>query len=113
MYKLSFIGLRLEHKEYDRKPLGRKVQKIDINNINNVIKVYNSMAYAIKAPENKNFNKTCIQDAIKYNRPYRGFRCDYVENGQNENISKIKPSAPSKKIIDKISTIVKLNSQKK
>ncbi len=98
-------------KKYNRKPLGRKIQKIDQNNINNIIKVYDSMAYAIKADENKNFNRSGIQDAIKYNRPYKGFRWNYVENGEDPNVSKIQPTNIKHKPY-KISTILKLNSSK-
>ena len=94
-----------------RKPKGRKIQKIDPNNLKNIIKVYDSMVYALRSPENKGCQKTGIQFAIKNNSIYKDYRWDFVEDGSDPQISKISET----KIINKpsiINTIIELNSSK-
>jgi hypothetical protein len=94
-----------------RKPKGRKVQKIDPNNIKNVIKVYDSMVYALRCPDNKGCQKTGIQFAVKNNSIYKGYRWNFVENGEDPNISKISETNVLKNP-SIINTIIELNSTK-
>jgi hypothetical protein len=94
-----------------RKPKGRKVQKIDSDNLNNVVKVYDSMIYALRCPENKGCQKTGIQFAIKNNSVYKGYRWNFVENGEDPNISKVSETNVLKKP-SIINTIIELNSTK-
>jgi len=94
-----------------RKPKGRKIQKIDPNNIKNVIKVYDSMVYALRCPDNKGCQKTGIQFAVKNNSIYKGYRWNFVENGDDPNISKISETNVLKNP-SIINTIIELNSTK-
>ena len=94
-----------------RKPHGRKIQKIDPNNLNNIINVYDSMIYLLRAPENHDCGKNGIQEAIKLNRIYKGYRWNFVEDGEDPYISKAQPTISSKKP-SIVNTIVKLNSSK-
>lgn len=92
-----------------RKPKGRKVQKIDSENLNVLLEVYESMIYALRDPENKGFTKSGIQAAAKNNTLYKGYRWNFVEKDEDPNVISItdtnKGNNPS--IID---TIVKINS---
>ena len=92
-----------------RKPRGRKVQKIDSENLNVLLEVYESMIYALRAPENKGFTKTGVQYAIKNNTLYKGYRWDFVEKDKDQNVISITDTVKTNKppIID---TIVKINS---
>ncbi len=54
-----------ETKVKERSPKGRKLQKIDPDNLETIVKVYDSMVYALRDPENKGFQKSGIQEAIK------------------------------------------------
>lgn len=94
-----------------RTPKGRKVQKIDPNNLETIIKVYDSMVYVLRDPENKGFQKSGIQDAIKKNRIYKEFRWNFVEKGDDENISTVEPTEQSNKP-SIINSILQLNSTK-
>jgi hypothetical protein len=94
-----------------RKPKGRKIQKIDPNNLNTIIKVYDSMIYALRCPDNKGCQKTGIQFAIKNNSIYKDYRWNFVNEGEDPNISKVSET----KIINKprtINTIIELNNTK-
>ena len=87
-----------------RKPKGRKIQKIqkiDPNNLKNIVKVYDSMIYALRGPENKGCQKTGIQNAIKKNSIYKDYRWAFVEDGDDPQISKIAET----KIINKPSIV--------
>jgi hypothetical protein len=101
----------LDSKLKGRTPKGRKVQKIDPNNLESIIKVYDSMVYVLRDPENKGFQKSGIQDAIKKNRIYKEFRWNFVEKGDDENISTIKPTEQSNKP-SIINSILQLNATK-
>ncbi len=92
-----------------RKPKGRKIQKIDPDNFNNLIKVYDSMIYALRCPDNKGFQKSGIQNAVKNNTIYKGFRWNFVNENEDPNIVNIQPTV---KITTPyvINTIVKLNA---
>ena len=74
---------------------GRKIQKIDPNNLNNIDKVYPSMIYALR--DNDTFEKQSIQKAIKNNTLYKGYRWLFVENGKDFNVvNNIQPTTLSK-----------------
>lgn len=91
-----------------RAPKGRKLQKIDPDNLNNIIKVYDSMVYALRDPDNAGFQKSCIQGAVKKNSVYKGFRWNFVEDGDNPNISTVDETIGYKKPSLR-STIFQLN----
>ncbi len=111
----NIVKSKLESKEnskiLNKKPLGRKIQKIDPCNLNNIIQVYDSMIYLLRAPENEGCNKSNIQDAISFNRIYKGYRWNFVENGDDPNISKAEPTKLTKNP-PIINTIIKLNESK-
>jgi MSV199 domain len=95
------------------KPAGRKIQKIDPNNIKNIIKVYDSMVYLLRSPENIdiNVNKHGLQVAIKNNDVYKGYRWNFVEKDEDPNISKAAPTANKRKEFD-TDIILQLNETK-
>lgn len=83
-----------------RKPQGRKIQKIDQHNLKNIIKVYDSMVYLLRSPENEGLNKVSIEKASKNNIIYKSFRWNFVEKDENPNISNIKPTVIKKNIYE-------------
>ena len=92
------------------KATGRKVIKIDPNDFSKIIKVYDSITYVIKNPDNLRFSKSELQLAIKNNRIYKGYRWAYVEKGTEPKDCKINPTNKS---LEKISgPILELNSDK-
>jgi hypothetical protein len=93
-----------------RKPAGRKIQKIDPNDLTKVIKVYDSMMYLMRSPENIRFKKACIEKALKKNLIYKDYRWCFVEKDEDPQISHAKPTVASK-IID-VDIILQLNDTK-
>jgi hypothetical protein len=94
-----------------RTPKGRKIQKIDPKNLKNVIKVYDSMIYLLRSPENKGFIKNCLQKSIKKNTIYKGFRWNFVENGLDPMICNIAPTKSKIKSFND-NVIIELNDTK-
>lgn len=92
------------------KPMGRKILKIDPNNLNNIIKVYESMNYVIKAVENKGFVKSCIADAIKEDKIYKGYRWVFVDKDKEPKDMIIKPTVKTRRRISDV--ILELNNDK-
>ncbi len=93
-----------------RKPAGRKIQQIDPNDITKVIKVYDSMMYLMRSPENIRFKKACLEKALNKNLIYKDYRWCYVEKDDDPQISHAKPTVASK-IID-VDVILQLNDTK-
>jgi hypothetical protein len=88
---------------------GRKIQVISPDNLNVIVKVYNSMVYALK--DNINYDKHGIQNAVKNNTIYKNFRWMFVPHGENENIVKnIQPTVKSHQY--ELNCIVQLNQLK-
>jgi phage anti-repressor protein len=79
-----------------RKPKGRKIQKIDPKDLTKVVKIYDSMMFLLRSPENERFKKPCMEKAIKNNLIYKDYRWNYVEEGDDPKISKAKPTTESK-----------------
>lgn len=73
-----------------QKPKGRKIQKIDPDNVENIIKVYDSLIYVLRDEDNVDCKADGVKCAIKLNRIYKNFRWSYVEEGEDPKISKIK-----------------------
>jgi len=94
-----------------RTPKGRKIQKIDPKNLKNVIKVYDSMIYLLRSPENKGYIKNGIQHSIKNNTIYKGFRWNFVENGLDPMICNIAPTKSKIKSFND-NVIIELNDTK-
>lgn len=89
---------------------GRKIQKINPNNLDVVVKVYNSMIYLLRSNEGVKYLKSGVQDAIKNNTIYKGFRWCFVENGEDPYISK---AGPTNNISSRITEpIVKIDETK-
>jgi phage anti-repressor protein len=92
---------------------GRKIQAINPDNLNVIVKIYNSMKYA-EADTDKDglkYGKHAIQKAAEKNTIYRNLRWKFVEHGQDPNIVKdVKPTQESRKIEDNM--IVQLNNDK-
>lgn len=89
---------------------GRKIQKIDPIDTTKIIKVYESMTKCVRDLENDGFHKSCIQNAIKNNSLYKNFRWNFVEFGDDPNISKVEPT--KKTITQNRSPILKLDPTK-
>jgi prophage antirepressor-like protein len=104
-------NLTLDTQLISRKPMGNKIQKIDPLNFNNFT-VYKSMIFVLRAPENKGFQKSGIQTAIKNNRIYKGFRWNFVEKDQDPNIASIQPTQEYRYKAPVIDTIVEINYDK-
>ena len=105
-------NMNLNFKIKGKKPKGQKIQKIDPDNFQKIIEVYDSMVYALRSPENNGFQKSCIQTAIKKNTIYKGFRWNYVKKNDDPNLSKALPTVNFKSKIPIRSTILKINSTK-
>jgi hypothetical protein len=93
-----------------RKPQGRKIQKIEPNDLTKVVKVYDSMMYLLRSPENDRFKKPCMEKAINSNLIYQGYRWCFVEDGCDPNISVAKPTKESK--CQNSDVILQLNESK-
>jgi hypothetical protein len=90
---------------------GRKIQKINPNNLDIVVQVYNSMIYLLRSNEGVKYLKSGVQDAIRNNTIYKGFRWCFVENGEDPMISKAKST--NKEISSRITEpIVKMDNTK-
>ena len=90
---------------------GRKIQKINPNNLNIVIQVYDSMIHVLRSNDGVKYSKGCIQQAIKNNTLYKGFRWSFVEKDEDPNISKVQTTNvnTSSRITE---PIVKMNESK-
>lgn len=71
---------------------GRKIQKINPNNLDIVIQIYDSMIHVLRSNDGIVYSKGCIQQAIKNNTLYKGFRWCFVEKYEDPNISKAQPT---------------------
>ena len=89
---------------------GRKIQVINPDNLNIIVKIYDSMIFALR-DLTLNYDKHCIQKAAKCNTIYKGYRWLFVEHGDNFNIVKdIKPTVKS--IQPELHVILQLNRDK-
>ena len=89
---------------------GKKIQVIDPDNLNVVVKVYDSMIYALRDTQ-LNYVKQSIQKAIKNNTIYKGYRWMFVEHGCDPNIVvNIHPTVESRQT--KLEIILQLNKDK-
>jgi phage anti-repressor protein/DNA-binding transcriptional MerR regulator len=61
-----------------KKPRGQKIHKIDPNNLQNIIKTYDSMVYLLRSPECYGYNKSGILKAISDSRIYKGYRWNFI-----------------------------------
>jgi MSV199 domain len=90
------------------KPKGRKIQKIDPNDLKNIIKIYECVDSFIKSPENSDCTKNALDKAIRENKIYKNFRWNYVEKGEDPDISKVpETKIPKTKKIKQINPITK------
>ena len=70
------------------------------------------MVYVLRCPDNNGFNKSSIQTAIKYNRIYKGFRWNFVKEGEDPYTVNIEATNEYNSKAPIISTILELNSSK-
>jgi prophage antirepressor-like protein len=61
-----------------KRPKGQKIHKIDPNNLENIIKTYDSMIYLLRSPECYGYNKSGILKAISESRIYKGYRWNFI-----------------------------------
>jgi phage anti-repressor protein len=88
-----------------RKPKGQQIHKIDPNNLQNIIKTYDSMVYLLRSPECNGYNKSGILTAISDSRIYKGYRWNFI-NKETKATNEYKSSAPIR------DAILKLNETK-
>jgi phage anti-repressor protein len=69
-----------------RKAKGRKIQQIDADNLQRIIKVYDSMTYLLREKEHLGYYKQLIQNSIKNKTIYKGYRWMFVEKTQDPSI---------------------------
>jgi hypothetical protein len=90
---------------------GRRIQQIDPDNLQNIIKVYPSMIILLRENIDLNLYKQNVQKAIKENTLYKGFRWKFLELGQDPNIvHNIEPTV--NKLTKNIECILQLNLDK-
>jgi phage anti-repressor protein len=94
-----------------KKPKGRKIQQIDPLNFK-IIKIHDSMVYLLRDPTCITFQKSGIQNAVKKNYIYKGYRWNFVNPGENPNVVNIKDTVEFKNKVPNIETIVELNTDK-
>ena len=88
-----------------KKPKGQKIHKIDPNNLENIIKTYDSMVYLLRSPECNGYNKSGILKAISDSRIYKGYRWNFI----NKDIT---PTVEYKSSVPIRDAILKLNDTK-
>lgn len=93
-----------------RKTQGKRIQKIDPLNLENIIKVYNSMEYVIIDHKDDNFNESNIYKAIKKNTIYKNYRWYMLNNNQDSNGIYALPTVEKKSKV--IEDIIKINKEK-
>ena len=76
-----------------RVPKGQKIHKINPNNLEDIIKTYDSMVYLLRSPECITYNKSGILNAINHNRIYKGFRWNFI-NRETKPTNPYKSNAP-------------------
>jgi len=98
----------------DIKLKGKTLLKIDPNNLQNIIKVYETITYALRDDNNKGYQSTGIRKAVKFNRIYKGYRWLFVDKGKNINeaLAEIQPTKKSNKKSPIYDSILELNSDK-
>jgi phage anti-repressor protein len=91
---------------------GRKIQVINPDNLNVIVKIYDSMMFALRDTEH-DYDKHSIQSAVKNNTIYKGYRWLFVEHGKDINIIKnIQPTFNPTKREPNLSVIVRVNHDK-
>ena len=89
---------------------GRKIQVISPDNLNVIVKIYDSMIFALRDPL-FNYDKHSIQKAVKMNTIYKRFRWMFVDHGHDINIIKdIQPTVTSRQ--SELNIILQLNNTK-
>jgi prophage antirepressor-like protein len=88
-----------------KKPRGQKIHKIDPNNLQNIIKTYDSMVYLLRSPECYGYNKSGILKAMSDSRIYKGFRWNFINK-------EIMPTVEYKSSTPIRDSILKLNETK-
>ena len=92
-------------------PQGRKIRKIDPDDLTKVITVYDSIMYLLRSPENSQVKKFNILEAIQYDRVYNGYRWNFVEEGEDPNEANAKPTNEPKRP-NKADVLLQLNETK-
>ena len=104
-------GMEVNKRALVKSTKGKKIQKVDPNNLKRVIKVYNGMACVLRDSSNNGFQKTSIQTAAKNNYLYKGFRWNLIKRDEDENVCDLAPTIERQKGRE-INTIIQLNSTK-
>jgi hypothetical protein len=92
-------------------PQGKKIRKIDSNDLTKVVTVYDSMMYLLRSPENVKTKRFNILEAIQHNSVYDGYRWNFVEKNEKPNEANAKPTNLSKRSY-KTDVILQLNETK-
>ncbi len=96
------------------KVAGRKLLKIDPNNLQTIIKEYDTITYALRDNDNKGYQPTGIRKSFRNNTIYKGYRWLFVEKDKdvNETLMNIQPTVISAKSHPVYDCIVELNNDK-
>lgn len=70
------------------------------------------MVYALRDDQNRGFQKSSIQKAIKEFRIYKGYRWNFVKENKDPNIVNIKPTVEYNSKPSIIDTILQVNNDK-
>lgn len=84
-----------------KRPKGQKIHKIDPNNLQNIIKTYDSMVYLLRSPECNGYNKSGILKAISDSRIYKGYRWNFINKDTLPTVE-YKSSTPIRDVILKL-----------
>ena len=81
-----------------KRPKGQKIHKIDPNNLQNIIKTYDSMVYLLRSPECNGYHKSGILKAISDSRIYKGYRWNFINKDTLPTV-KYNSSTPIRDVI--------------
>jgi len=93
-------------------PKGRRIQKIDPNNLTCVLEVFDGMVALLRSTHGYLYNKRSIQDAIKKNTIFANYRWNFVNHGEDPFISKVLPTVALKRASVLVEPIIKLDETK-
>jgi hypothetical protein len=96
------------------KAKGKQLLKIDPNNLKHIVKVYDTITYALRDNDNKGYQTSGIRKATKLNNIYKGYRWLFIEKDKTieDTISNIQPNKETKKSHPVYDSILKLNNDK-
>lgn len=90
---------------------GRKIQMINKDNLNVIVRVFDSMIHVLRDP-NDHYDKQAVQFAINNRTIYKNHRWAFVEHGHDPSVVHSIGDTVDSKLGNVSSTIVMLNSER-